>query len=171
MSLDPTGAGRKRWTNRWKAALNAFEITFDGLWVPDIGRGVVDLRVYVVGRGGMIVPVGLRLGYLIARRLADGLVLLSRSEASKDAEILVLRHQLAVLRRQVGRPLSLGQHALSTPARMLRRRVSAVSVRVSFNDGRQQELDRSDLLAPLERALRVLACAMVALAVALVLAR
>jgi putative transposase len=30
MSLDPTGAGRKRWSNRWKKALNAFEITFDG---------------------------------------------------------------------------------------------------------------------------------------------
>jgi transposase-like protein len=30
MSLDPTGKGRARWTNRWKAALNAFEITFDG---------------------------------------------------------------------------------------------------------------------------------------------
>lgn len=30
MSLDPTGKGRKRWSNRWKAALNAFEITFDG---------------------------------------------------------------------------------------------------------------------------------------------
>jgi putative transposase len=30
MSLDPTGKGRQRWTNRWKAALNAFEITFDG---------------------------------------------------------------------------------------------------------------------------------------------
>ncbi|MFI5534620.1 IS256 family transposase [Kitasatospora sp. NPDC051853] len=30
MSLDPTGAGRKRWMTRWKAALNAFEITFDG---------------------------------------------------------------------------------------------------------------------------------------------
>ncbi len=28
MSLDPTGRGRMRWTNRWKAALNAFEITF-----------------------------------------------------------------------------------------------------------------------------------------------
>jgi putative transposase len=26
----PTGKGRKRWTNRWKAALNAFDITFDG---------------------------------------------------------------------------------------------------------------------------------------------
>jgi putative transposase len=30
MSLDPTGKGRKRWSNRWKKALNAFEITFDG---------------------------------------------------------------------------------------------------------------------------------------------
>jgi transposase-like protein len=30
MSLDPTGQGRKRWSQRWKAALNAFEITFDG---------------------------------------------------------------------------------------------------------------------------------------------
>jgi transposase-like protein len=30
MSLDPTGTGRQRWSNRWKAALNAFEVTFDG---------------------------------------------------------------------------------------------------------------------------------------------
>jgi transposase-like protein len=29
-SLDPTGRGRKRWTNRWKAPLNAFDLTFDG---------------------------------------------------------------------------------------------------------------------------------------------
>jgi putative transposase len=29
-SLDPTGKGRARWTNRWKGALNAFDITFDG---------------------------------------------------------------------------------------------------------------------------------------------
>jgi transposase-like protein len=29
-SLDPTGKGRKRWSNRWKGALNAFDITFDG---------------------------------------------------------------------------------------------------------------------------------------------
>jgi len=28
--LDPTGRGRTRWTNRWKAALNAFDITFNG---------------------------------------------------------------------------------------------------------------------------------------------
>jgi putative transposase len=30
MSLDPTGQGRRRWTIRWKPALNAFEMTFEG---------------------------------------------------------------------------------------------------------------------------------------------
>jgi putative transposase len=30
MGLDPTGRGRGRWTMRWKAALNAFDIRFDG---------------------------------------------------------------------------------------------------------------------------------------------
>jgi len=30
ISLDPTGRGRQRWSNRWKAALNAFDIAFDG---------------------------------------------------------------------------------------------------------------------------------------------
>jgi putative transposase len=30
MSLDPTGKGRQRWTNRWKPALNAFSIAFEG---------------------------------------------------------------------------------------------------------------------------------------------
>jgi putative transposase len=30
MSLDPTGTGRQRWSNRWKGALNAFTIAFPG---------------------------------------------------------------------------------------------------------------------------------------------
>ncbi|GAA3222448.1 IS256 family transposase [Nonomuraea helvata] len=34
MSLDPTGKGRKRWITRWKAALNAFAITFEGRLTP-----------------------------------------------------------------------------------------------------------------------------------------
>jgi putative transposase len=36
MSLDPTGAGRRRWTMRWKAPLNAFQTAFEGRLDPVI---------------------------------------------------------------------------------------------------------------------------------------
>jgi putative transposase len=41
--------------------------------------------------------------YLFARGLLGCLMLLARREASKDAELLVLRHENAVLRRQISR--------------------------------------------------------------------
>ena len=67
--------------------------------------------------------------------------------------------------------LSMGQRALSTPARMLRRRVSGAAVRLTFTDGTQSELGRAELLAPIERALRYFVCATSAVALAMVLAR
>jgi putative transposase len=45
-----------------------------------------------------------KLAYLALCRTTQLLVLLARGDAAKDLEILVLRHQLAVLRRQVARP-------------------------------------------------------------------
>ena len=45
-----------------------------------------------------------KLAYLTLCRSIQLLVLLARGEAAKDLKILVLRHQLTVLRRQVQRP-------------------------------------------------------------------
>ena len=45
-----------------------------------------------------------KLAYLTLCRSIQLLVLLARGDAAKDLEILVLRHQLTVLRRQIPRP-------------------------------------------------------------------
>jgi putative transposase len=41
---------------------------------------------------------------LIVRQLTDSIALLTRSDAAKTAEILLLRHEIAILRRQIKQP-------------------------------------------------------------------
>lgn len=67
--------------------------------------------------------------------------------------------------------LSYAQRALSTPARDLRRRVVRVEGELELATGGVQPLNREELLRPLERALKALTWAMVALAAALLAER
>jgi hypothetical protein len=82
---------------------------------PQLGRRTVyrsktELRGLTCGSvrcrsfgGGRLTCVILSFGYLILRQLLQLIVLGMRGERSNEAEILVLRHQVAVLRRQVKR--------------------------------------------------------------------
>lgn len=65
--------------------------------------------------------VSLRIAYLAVLRVFGWLAFLARSDRAKDAEILLLRHQVAVLQRQVKSPkLSWADRAvLSALARLL----------------------------------------------------
>jgi hypothetical protein len=62
--------------------------------------------------------------YVVVRRLLEFVVLLGRGDRAKELEILVLRHELSILRRQVSRPRFEPQDRLLLAAfsRMLPRR-------------------------------------------------
>ena len=82
------------------------------------------------------------------------------------------RMALAPLIAAVGAfALSLAQRALSTPARLLRRRSAEVTGRVVMTEGGELPLDRAVLLAPLEVALRTTAWAVMLFAAALAVGR
>jgi putative transposase len=76
------------------------------------------------GHPALSVPVLLRFAYLVVLRVFGWLALLARSDHAKDTEILILRHQVAVLQRQVKTPrLSWADRAVLTAlARLLPRR-------------------------------------------------
>src|SRR5450755_4733838 len=85
---------------------------------------------HVAARGhhgqALSVLVSIRFSYLVVLCVFGWLALLARSGRAKDAEILILRHQVAVLQRQAATPrLSWADRAvLAALARLLRLIVS-----------------------------------------------
>jgi putative transposase len=71
----------------------------------------------------------MRFAYLAVLRVFGWLALLARSDRAKDAEILILRHQVAALQRQVKTPrLSWADRAVLArllPGSHLRRRLNS----------------------------------------------
>jgi len=67
--------------------------------------------------------------------------------------------------------LSAAQRSLSTPARLLRRKTSVATGRITLASGEVISLDSARLLEPLERALRSMSWSIVLLAAALAVAR
>jgi putative transposase len=116
--------------------------------------------------------VSLRLLYLIFIRLLDWLTLLSRTSSSKDIELLVLRHEVAILRRTNPRPrldwadravlaalirrlpAVLRDHCLVTPATVLRWHRRLVAKKWTYpNRGGRPALDKT-IAALIERMAR-----------------
>jgi ferric-dicitrate binding protein FerR (iron transport regulator) len=64
--------------------------------------------------------------------------------------------------------LSLAQRVLSSHVRLVRRSATAVRGEIELADGTRSEMDAASLMAPAERALRLLTFATIALAAALV---
>ncbi len=67
--------------------------------------------------------------------------------------------------------LSYGQRALSTPARLVRRRTRSISGTMTFADGSEANVDETTVLHPLELALRAFAWGVVLLGLGLVAAK
>jgi hypothetical protein len=95
---------------------------YRSLWVPETrpvgfqkSACASDLCDRYARCHGMIVSVSLRLLYLIFCQLVNLLLLLTRSSASQDVELLVLRHDVAVLRRATPKPRWTGQIERSSP--------------------------------------------------------
>lgn len=111
--------------------------------------------------------MSLRLLYLIFARLCAWLVLLGRSPASKDVELPVLRHEVAVLRRTSPRPRldwadravltalirqvprTLRAHRLVTPGTVLRSHGRLVKKKWIYPNRTERDARRSASRSPL----------------------
>jgi putative transposase len=120
------------------------------LWVSESQLSALSCEFAEAGADPDDRWMALRLFYLVFCQLLGWLLLLARRSATKNAELLVLRHELPVLRRQTARPRmdwadravlaglsrllprSLWQGRLVQPATLLRRHRDLVRRRWSY---------------------------------------
>jgi hypothetical protein len=74
------------------------------LWMPETARTARKLAVRPRQASRHDPLMVLRLVYAMFSQLLSWIVLRARSDATNEIEILVLRHQLAVLQRRIPRP-------------------------------------------------------------------
>lgn len=155
----------------WSAALLglAGALTIGAYGIARIGPGLLP---FVVAGGLLVLAYNLewfggRVHTTLGFALAWGAFPVLTSAFAQQDRVSVA----AVLVAAAATGLSWAQRALSTPVRHVRRKVSAVEVRMVGHDGRMTHGDARVLLAPSEQALRALSWGMVALGLGLVIAR
>jgi hypothetical protein len=75
-----------------------------GLCRAKTPRRAVNWSLVLDGDHGMIAAMLFRLLYLISVTVFNWLRLFARAAAAKDIEILILRHEVSGLRRQISKP-------------------------------------------------------------------
>ena len=150
-----------------------------GAIVPGVARSMVMLSAHADVLGvGITAMAGAML--VVASCVMSGWIVPGGGHAAFD--VLDKRWTYAVYRTYFERlasyaevaaaaaayALAFGQRALSSPARVLRRKTRSVTGTLTLHDGSEQELDEPVLLIPLETALRAFSWGVVLLGLGLV---
>jgi hypothetical protein len=155
----------------WLAAVAALAAAV-ALGIAGIPRVGIGLAAFIVV--GPILVVGYNLELLGGRLHSDAGFALSWGAFPALTGYYAQAERIdavAILAAAAAFGLSYAQRSLSTPARLLRRRVTGVRGSLTLSDGTVQSLDERALRDPLEHALRALSWSMVALALGLIAAR